>query len=59
MSNEKEMTMIHDYIAKLYQRGQDEQARRALSAEITRAHTAEYEVPTYAPADYEIDTAEA
>ena len=51
--------MIHDYIAKLYQRGQHEQARRALASEITRAHTAEDEPPTYEPIPAEIDTAEA
>ena len=51
--------MIHDYIAKLYQRGQDEQARRAIAAEITRQNTPEDEPPTYEPTEAEIDAVEA
>lgn len=50
--------MIHDYIARMYERGQDSQARRAIAAEITRDNTAEGEEPTYQPTEAEIDAAE-
>ena len=51
--------MIRDYIAKMYRRGQDDEARRAIRAEIIREHTDEDEEPTYQPTEAEIDSAEA
>lgn len=50
--------MVRDYIAKMYQRGQDTEARRAIEAEIIRENTAEDEEPTYEPTTSEIDAAE-
>jgi hypothetical protein len=50
--------MIHDYIARMYERGQNDQARRALAAEIVRNNTPENEEPTYEPSEIEIDAAE-
>jgi hypothetical protein len=50
---------MHDYIAEMYRRGRDAEARRAIAAEITRANTAEDAVPTYTPKKAEIDAVEA
>jgi hypothetical protein len=51
--------MTHDYIAKMYERGSDAEARRAIRAEIIRENTPEGEEPTYEPTDAEIDAREA
>jgi len=51
--------MIHDYIASMYRAGQDEEARRAIRAEIIRENTPEDEEPTYEPSQSEIDAMEA
>jgi hypothetical protein len=50
--------VIHDYIARMYERGQDSEARRAIAAQITRENTAEGEEPTYQPTEAEIDAVE-
>jgi hypothetical protein len=50
--------MTHDYIAQKYERGQDDESRRAIAAEIIREHTPEGEAPTYVPTAAEIDAVE-
>lgn len=50
--------MIHDYIAKMYERGSDGEARRAIAREIVRENTSEDEEPTYEPSEAEIDAVE-
>ena len=51
--------MIHEYIAKKYERGQDDEARRAIAKEIVRGNTPDGEPPTYQPTDAEIGAVEA
>lgn len=50
--------MTRDYIARMYEQGQDTEARRAITAEIIRENTPEGHKPTYKPKQAEIDAAE-
>jgi streptomycin 6-kinase len=51
--------MTHEYIARMYRAGQDDEARRALAREIARSHAGPEDPPTYKPTEAEIDAAEA
>ena len=51
--------MKQDYISRMYQAGQDTEARRAIRKEIIRENTPEGEDPTYEPTESEIDDVEA
>jgi len=51
--------MTHEYIARMYRAGQDEEARRAIRAEIIRENTPDDETPTYEPSQSEVDAMEA
>lgn len=46
--------MTHDYISAMYLRGQDDEARRAIRAEISREQTPE-DGPVYEPTEAEVD----
>lgn len=53
--------MTHEFIADLYRRGHDAEARRALAREIARGQLADdaQGPPTYEPTEAEIDAAES